>query len=161
MQSSKSMTELTSDSPSTAILLLSCPDRRGLISRISHFVFERNGNILDLDEHVDGTTFFLRIAWDMKNFTVPEPEVKSAFTPLAKEFHATWQISFTGRKERVAIFVSKYDHCLQEILWRKSIGEYDVEILHGLLGKFNAFHDEKHPLRVSCNQEPPNQRGTK
>lgn len=113
---------------SSAILLLSCPDRTGLISRISHFVFERSGNILDLDEHVDGGTFFLRIAWDMKNFSVPESEVYGAFAPLAKEFRATWQISFTGRKERVAIFVSGLDHCLQEILWRQRLGEFDIEI---------------------------------
>jgi formyltetrahydrofolate deformylase len=122
------MTEQSTDRASTAILLLSCPDRRGLISRISHFVFERNGNILDLNEHVDAGTFFLRISWDMKNFSVPESEVIGAFTPLAKEFNATWQVYFTGRKDRVAIFVSKYDHCLQEILWRKSIGEFDIEI---------------------------------
>ncbi len=122
------MAEQSTNSVSTAILLLSCPDRRGLISRISHFVFERNGNILDLDEHVDGGTFFLRIAWDMKNFSVPEAEVNDAFAPLGKEFGATWHLKFTGKKERAAVFVSKYDHCLQEILWRKSIGEFDVEI---------------------------------
>jgi formyltetrahydrofolate deformylase len=59
---------------STAILLLSCKDRTGLISRISHVVFERNGNILNLDEHVDvdDKRFFIRIAWDMRDFLVPE-----------------------------------------------------------------------------------------
>ena len=117
-----------SDSSGSAVLLLSCKDRTGLISRISHFVFERGGNIIDLDEHVDGQYFFLRIAWDMKNFSVPELEVRAAFTPLAKEFDATWQISFTAHKQRVAIFVSKLDHCLQEILWRQRLGEFDVEI---------------------------------
>jgi len=122
------VTETDKTSSSTAILLLSCPDRTGLISRISHFVFERSGNILDLDEHVDGNSFFLRIAWDMKNFSVPESEVCSAFVPLAKEFNATWQISFASRKQRVAIFVSKLDHCLQEILWRQRSGEFDVDI---------------------------------
>jgi len=122
------MTDRANDSLSTAILLLSCPDRTGLISRISHFVFERSGNILDLDEHVDGSTFFLRIAWDMKNFSVPESEVNGAFAPLAKEFQATWRLYFSGRKERIAIFVSKFDHCLQEILWRKQMGEFDIEI---------------------------------
>ena len=112
----------------SAILLLSCKDRTGLISRMSHFVFERGGNIIDLDEHVDGQYFFLRIAWDMKNFSVPESEVRAAFMPLAKEFEATWQISFTAQKQRVAIFASKLDHCLQEILWRQRTGEFDVEI---------------------------------
>jgi formyltetrahydrofolate deformylase len=112
----------------SAVLLLSCKDRTGLISRMSHFVFERGGNITDLDEHVDGGQFFLRIAWDMKNFSVPESDVRGAFAPLAKEFDATWQISFTAHKQRVAIFVSKLDHCLQEILWRHQLGEFDVEI---------------------------------
>lgn len=118
----------SNDSAGSAILLLSCEDRTGLISRMSHFVFERGGNIIDLDEHVDGKYFFLRIAWDMKNFSIPESEVRGAFTPLAKEFNATWQISFTARKQRVALFVSRLDHCLQEILWRQRSGEFDVEI---------------------------------
>jgi formyltetrahydrofolate deformylase len=115
---------------STAILLLSCKDRTGLISRISHFVFERNGNILDLDEHVDVDEkyFFIRIAWDMRDFSVPESEVAEAFRPLAKEFNATWRISFAGKNLRVAIFVSKLDHCLQEILWRQRLGEFNIEI---------------------------------
>ena len=114
----------------SAILLLSCPDRRGLVSRISHFVFERGGNILDLDEHVDvdGKYFFLRLAWDMKNFSIPESEVDEAFTPLAKEFNAAWKINFAGKNLRAAIFVSRLDHCLQEILWRQRLGEFNIEI---------------------------------
>ena len=114
----------------TAILLLSCGDRSGLVSRISHFVFERGGNILDLDEHVDidGKYFFVRIAWDMKGFSIPESEVAEAFAPLAKEFDATWKINFTGKNLRVAIFVSKLDHCLQEILWRQRLHEFNIEI---------------------------------
>ena len=114
----------------TAILLLSCKDRIGLVSRISHFVFERGGNIIDLDEHVDMDEkyFFVRIAWDMKKFSIPPSEVVEAFTPLAKEFNATWRINFTGRNLRVGIFVSKYDHCLREILWRQRMGEFNIDI---------------------------------
>jgi formyltetrahydrofolate deformylase len=113
-----------------AILLLSCPDRIGLVSRISHFIFERGGNIFDLDEHVDveNKQFFIRIAWDMKNFSIPETEITGAFAPLGKEFNAQWKINLAGKKMRVAIFVSKLDHCLQELLWRHHIGEYDIEI---------------------------------
>ena len=119
-----------SESNLTAILLLSCPDRQGLVSRISNFIFERGGNILDLDEHVDleNKHFFLRVAWDMKNFSIPASEINEAFAPLGKEFNATWKINFTGKKLRVAIFVSKYDHCLQEILWRLRTGEFNIEI---------------------------------
>lgn len=114
----------------TAILLLSCPDRTGLVARISHFIFERGGNILDLDEHVDTDEqiFFLRLAWDMKHFSISDSELDEAFAPLAKEFNATWKINFAEKKLRVAMFVSKYDHCLQELLWRHSLGEFPIEI---------------------------------
>lgn len=114
----------------TAILLLSCKDRIGLVSRIAHFVFERGGNIIELDEHVDVNEkyFFVRIAWDMKNFSIPPSEVVEAFTPLAKEFNATWRINFTGQNLRVGIFVSKYDHCLREILWRQRMSEFNIDI---------------------------------
>ncbi len=113
-----------------AVLLLSCPDRVGLVSRISHFIFERGGNILDLDEHVevDTNVFSIRVAWDMQHFTLPPADLEEAFSPLAKEFKANWTIKFTTRKSRVALFVSKYDHCIQEILWRYSLGEYNIEI---------------------------------
>ena len=113
-----------------AILLLSCPDQRGLVSRISHFIYERGGNILDLDEHVDGEDgiFFIRVAWDMQNFTIPPDQLNEAFLPLAKEFKAEWDIRFDDRVPNVAIFVSKYDHCLQDILWRHQIGEFRMNI---------------------------------
>jgi formyltetrahydrofolate deformylase len=114
----------------TAILLLSCPDRIGLVSRLSHFIFERNGNILDLNEHVDPEEriFSIRIAWEMKNFSIPSSELKTAFSPLAREFNAMWDIKFSERKIKTAIFVSKFDHCLNEILWRHKMGEYQIEI---------------------------------
>lgn len=112
----------------TALLLLACPDRIGLISRLSHFIFERGGNILDLDEHVNDGYFFVRIAWDLRNFSIPTAEIATAFAPLAKEFNAKWEIRFTNKILRVAIFVSKLDHCLQEILWRQRMGEFNIEI---------------------------------
>ena len=127
----------------SAILLLSCGDRSGLVSRISHFVFERGGNILDLSEHVDtdGKYFFVRITWDMKNFSIPVSEITNAFAPLAKEFNAEWEINFTGKNLRVAIFVSKFDHCLQEILWRQRLGEFNIDI-----PLIISNHDDLKPL---------------
>jgi formyltetrahydrofolate deformylase len=114
----------------TAILLLSCPDRRGLVSRISNFIFERGGNILDLNEHVepDEKIFSLRVAWDTEEFSIKPNEITAAFTPLAKEFNADWKISFAEEKIKTAVFVSRYDHCLQEILWRYSLNEFGIEI---------------------------------
>ena len=121
--------ELTENNP-TAILLLSCKDRTGLVSRISNFIFERGGNILDLDEHVDPieNMFFIRVAWSTKNFSIGVEEIEEAITPLAKEFKASWKIKIAEEKLRTAIFVSKYDHCIQDILWRQNMGEFEIEI---------------------------------
>lgn len=115
---------------STAILLWSCPDQKGLISRITQFIFERGGNILDLDEHVDKTEkmFFLRVSWDLSDYADTTDKIEETFIPFAKEFKAEFSIRFVSTKRKLAIFVSKYDHCLQEILWRHGIGEFDAEI---------------------------------
>ena len=124
------MTMFANASGSTAVLLLSCPDRVGLVARIAHFIYERGGNILDLDEHVDVEEkhFFLRVSWSLDHFTIPAADLDAAFTPLAREFGASWKIRLSGRRDRMAIFVSKYDHCLREILWRHSMGEFGIDI---------------------------------
>ena len=113
-----------------ATLLLHCPDRRGLVSRISNFIFERGGNIIDLDEHVDPQEriFSLRVAWDMKSFSIGPEKVNEAFLPLGNEFNAAWSIKLNRNRRRLAIFVSKYDHCLQEILWRHTLGEFEADV---------------------------------
>lgn len=118
------------DKPLTAVLLLTCPDRTGLVSRIAHFIFERGGNILNLDEHVDPEEkmFSIRVSWNMDGFTISQEDVADAFTPLAREFKATWSINFLEKRMRVAIFVSKFDHCLREILWRHSLDEFGIDI---------------------------------
>jgi formyltetrahydrofolate deformylase len=117
-------------SPLTAILLLSCGDRKGLVSRISHFVFERGGNIIDLNEHVDADArqFFLRIAWEMDGFSVPPEHLDDAYAPLAREFDARWNIRLNMKRRRLAIFVSRADHCLLELLWRHGLGEYRADL---------------------------------
>ena len=116
--------------PNSAILLFSCPDRAGLVSRLTHFIFERGGNIMDLDEHVsdDENIFTARISWQMDNFSISAEDLDDAIRPLAKEFKADWKIHFSENLPRVAIFVSKYDHCLQDILWRYKAGELNCEI---------------------------------
>jgi formyltetrahydrofolate deformylase len=115
----------------TATLLLTCPDRKGLVSLISNFIFERKGNILDLVEHVDAEEgrFFIRVEWDMKEFGVSPDRLEELFTPMAEEFGAEWSIRLNSLKHKLAIFVSKYDHCLQEILWRHELGEFDADIV--------------------------------
>ena len=113
-----------------AILLFSSPDQKGLVSMITGFIAQYGGNIITLHEHVDSfdKTFFLRVVWDMEDFEIPEIEVKNAFSPVGRKFDANWNIQFTGRKLRVAVLVSKYEHCLQELLWRQRLPESAYEI---------------------------------
>ncbi len=115
----------------TAILLLSCADQNGLVAKISNFISENNGNIVDLDEHVDSdqNMFFIRVAWRMNGFKIEKKDIHSKFQPLAEKFNAKWEINFTEQKPKLAIFVSKYDHALQEILWRNKFGEFNTEIV--------------------------------
>ncbi len=115
----------------TAILLFSCADQNGLVAKISNFISENNGNIVDLDEHVDSdqNMFFIRVAWRMNGFKIEKKDIHSKFQPLAEKFNAKWEINFTEQKPKLAIFVSKYDHALQEILWRNKFGEFNTEIV--------------------------------
>jgi len=116
--------------PNRAILLFSSPDQKGLVSMITAFIAQYGGNIISLHEHVDSfdKTFFLRVVWDMDGFEIPQDEVKNAFNPIGKKFHANWNILFSGRRLRMAVMVSKYEHCLQELLWRQHLPESTWEI---------------------------------
>lgn len=113
-----------------AILLFTCPDQEGIVAKISQFIYNGGGNIIDLDEHVNQNQkfFSIRVVWSMKNFSIPVSQLHDAFDVIGKEFNAHWRIEFSESKLRLAIFVSKYDHCLQEILWRYKMNEFDVEI---------------------------------
>ncbi len=115
---------------SIATLILSCANQKGLVARISQFIFQHGGDIIDLDEHVDNEEemFFIRVEWDLRDFVISEVEFEKEFQILADEFKASWYIKYSRNKSKIAIFVSKYDHCLQEILWRNSYNELDTDI---------------------------------
>lgn len=124
------MEAVNTNMPRRAILLFSSPDQKGLVSMITGFIAQYGGNIISLHEHVDSfdKTFFLRVVWDMDGFEIPQEEVKNAFNPVGKKFHANWNILFSGKKLRMAVMVSKYEHCLQELLWRQHLPESAYEI---------------------------------
>jgi formyltetrahydrofolate deformylase len=111
-------------------LILSCPDQKGLVARISQFIFQRGGNIINLDEHVDNEEkmFFIRLELDMKDFGIPPKEFEQQFQSLADEVKGAWEIRYSSNKSKIAIFVSRMDHCLQEILWRYSSDDLNAEI---------------------------------
>ncbi len=115
---------------SVATLILSCANQKGLVAKISQFIFLRGGDIIDLDEHVDNEEqmFFIRIEWDMKDYPSSSKNFEAEFKILADEIDADWEIKYNHNKSKLAIFVSRYDHCLQEILWRHSNGELNTDI---------------------------------
>lgn len=118
------------DSQSIATLILSCTNQKGLVAKISQFIFLRGGDIIDLDEHVDNEEqmFFIRVEWDMKDYPSSLQNFEDEFKVLADEINANWEIKYNHNKSKLAIFVSRYDHCLQEILWRHNNGELNADI---------------------------------
>lgn len=116
--------------PNTAILLMYCPDRQGIVANITKFLTENSGNILYLDQHVDREEeqFFMRVEWSLEKFSIPQEKISDYFeTLIAKKYEATFSIYFTEQRPRMAIFVSKMSHCLYDMLARYSAGEWNVE----------------------------------
>jgi formyltetrahydrofolate deformylase len=113
-----------------AILLISCPDRKGITASVTAYIFNNNGNIVNADQHIDEqtNTFFMRIEWSLKNFAIPREEILNSFEPLAKQFAMTWELYFTDERPRVAIFVSQHLHCLHDLILRQKGGQLACEI---------------------------------
>lgn len=117
-------------SNSTGILLITCKDHKGLVARVSGFIHEFGGNILDSDHHTDRETgdFLMRTEFDLAGFQIPQAEIANAFAPIAKIFNMNVQVYFSDRKPRIGILVSQYDHCLVDVLQRHRRGELAIEI---------------------------------
>jgi formyltetrahydrofolate deformylase len=113
-------------------LLISCPDKRGLVAAISSFIAMHDGNILSADQYVgDGgakATFFMRLEIEGGSFGLERDEFNGAFAPLARKHAMDWRVSYTDAPKRMAILVSRYDHCLTDMLWRWDSGELEAEI---------------------------------
>ncbi len=114
----------------TATLLINCPDRKGLVAAIAEFLYRHNANILHADQHQDAeqNLFLMRVEWDLADFNLSPDGFKTEFAETAKKFSMDWQLNLSSRKPRIAIFVSKYDHCLTDLLYRFHSGELDCEI---------------------------------
>lgn len=120
----------SSTSP-TAILLIHCPDSRGIVAAVSELITKNNGNITFLDQHVDreARVFFMRIEWELNGFAIPEDKIGEFFDVLiARRYGMHWQLHFSYEVPRMAIFVSKLPHCLFDLLSRWKSGEIEVEI---------------------------------
>jgi len=127
----------------SAILLLHSRDRKGLVAAIHNFLFEHGGNILHADQHQDAELglFFMRVEWSLRDFDLDEEQFNHMFARLAEASEFTWQVNFGNRKIPIAIMVSKYQHCLLDLLYRHQIGELRCNIAL-VIGN----HDDARPL---------------
>jgi formyltetrahydrofolate deformylase len=114
----------------TATLLVHCPDRRGIVAAVAQLLYGHGANILDADQHTDLVTgqFFQRVRFDAGELHTDRVALEQAIRETAERFQMRWRISWAGRRQRVAIFVSRYDHCLYDLLWRHRAGELPCEI---------------------------------
>jgi len=114
----------------TATILLSCPDQQGLVAKIANFIYSNGGNIIHADQHTDFATgiFLTRIEWQLDGFNLPKDVIAPAFSAIAKPLNANWQLHFSDKVPRIAIWVTKQDHCLLDLLWRWQANEMPAEI---------------------------------
>ncbi len=114
----------------TAILLVSCPDQRGIVAALSTFITRHNGNIIALDQYVDVEegVFFARMEWELDGFAFPLDRFAEQFDPVAQPRRIAWSLHRSDQRLRMAVMVSKQAHCLYDILARYESGEWPVDI---------------------------------
>ncbi len=119
------------DLRNTAILLIYCPDKQGILASVTEFLNENKGNIIYLDQHVDHEDglFYMRVEWELENFAIPREKIADYFeTLIAQKYSMQFALHFSDKRPRMAIFVSKMSHCLFDILSRYVGGDWDTEI---------------------------------
>ncbi|MDM9584827.1 formyltetrahydrofolate deformylase [Nostoc sp. GT001] len=114
----------------TATLLISCPDQRGLVAKFANFIYSNGGNIIHADQHTDfaAELFLTRIEWQLDGFNLPREFIAPAFNAIAQPLGAKWELRFSDTVPRIAIWVSRQDHCLFDLIWRQRAKEFIAEI---------------------------------
>lgn len=114
----------------TATLLISCPDQKGLVAKFANFIYSNGGNIIHADQHTDFSAglFLARIEWELEGFNLPQEIIAPAFGAIAQPLQANWQLHFSNKIPRIAIWVSRQDHCLFDLIWRQRAREFNAEI---------------------------------
>ncbi|MBS1856279.1 MAG: formyltetrahydrofolate deformylase [Acidobacteria bacterium] len=145
----------------TAVLLIDCPDRKGLVAAVSGLLYRHGANILHADQHRDQEAglFFMRVEWDLEAFGLDA--FRAEFAPLAGELCMRWRIEEMARRPRVALFVSQYLHCLVDLLHRRQIGELNCEIPlivsnhpdAGALARFHGVEFRLVPVTAAARSE--------
>lgn len=122
---------MTNPMKNSAVLLIHCPDKSGIVVSITEFIYKNGGNILYLDQHVDSErgVFFMRVEWELDGFAIERDKIAEYFeTLVGSRYQMTFQLHFADVKPRMALFVSKMAHCFYDLLARYECGELDVEI---------------------------------
>jgi formyltetrahydrofolate deformylase len=112
-------------------LLISCPDKKGIVAAVSDVLFKQGANILESNQYStdsNGGTFFMRIEFECPNLADNEKKLKEEFLSIANKFKMKWDIIFNYHIKKTAIFVSKELHCLRELLWEWQSGDLMTEI---------------------------------
>ena len=114
----------------SAVLLVQYRDQKGLDAAIADFIYRHNGNILHFEQHQtsEDSFYFARVEWDLADFRLPLSDFGAKFAPIAVKFDMIWRVAEARYRPRVALFVSRYDHCLADILYRQRNGELKCEI---------------------------------
>ena len=115
-----------------ARLLVTCPDRPGIVAAVSGFLYAHGANITDLQQHStdpEGGTFFMRVAFTASHLDLARPALERAFQEVvASRFQMQWRLAYASERKRTAILVSKPAHALLELLWRYRVGELPMEL---------------------------------
>ncbi|MFS2242175.1 formyltetrahydrofolate deformylase [Microbacterium sp. OR16] len=115
----------------TARLLIACDDKPGIVAAVAGVLAAHGANIISLDQHStdeEGGRFFQRTVIHLDGLSAKRPELEASIAEVADRFGMEWSLHDTAKRKRVAIFVSKYDHCLMELLWRTQRGELDIDV---------------------------------
>ncbi len=118
------------DAP-TFNLTFSCPDRPGIVAKVSGFLFDLGANILSAQQHKDGTsdTFFMRVVFGFSSIDALPNTLSAQLASLAETLDLQWTLTDRRRKKRVVLMVSKFDHCLADLLYRMRVGELDMTVV--------------------------------
>ncbi|HMO51036.1 MAG TPA: formyltetrahydrofolate deformylase [Kiritimatiellia bacterium] len=155
-----------SDFNPSAVLLISCPDRQGIVAAVTEFIFKHRGNILDLDQHVDrdAGVFLMRVAWQSDSALL-DPEVFAReFAPLADSFHMKWELRDPQQRTQIAIMVTRESHCLFDLLARHQAGEWwaDIPLVIGnrddLKGVVERFGIPFHHFPITADNKADQER---
>src|SRR6266511_4301059 len=118
---------------SNARLLISCPDRPGIVAAVSSFLFEHGANIVSSDQHStdpEGGRFFMRMEFSTADMSLDREQLEAAFNQdVAEPFGMSWRMSHPGDRKRMAILVSRYEHCVLDLLWRWRRGSLEADMV--------------------------------